>query len=213
MRVRGEENRRLEALTVQLAAEHDLRARAAVVEERARVARELHDIVAHSVSLIAVQAGAAEKLMGRDEARARHSLQAVQETARGALGEMRRLLTALSVCRRRPGAGAGAAAGAGRRRPAGRAGTGRRPAGGVARGRRPPRDAGAPLSELTSRELDVLRHVARGLSNGEIAGRLFLSEATVKTHLTRILAELGLRGRVQAVVLAHETGLVEPGGG
>lgn len=73
MRVRGEENRRLEALTVQLAAEHDLRARAAVVEERARVARELHDIVAHSVSLIAVQAGAAEKLMGRDEARARHS--------------------------------------------------------------------------------------------------------------------------------------------
>lgn len=95
MRVRGEENRRPEALTVQLAAEHDLRARAAVVEERARVARELHDIVAHSVSLIAVQAGAAEKLMGRDEARARHSLQAVQETARGALGEMRRLLTAL----------------------------------------------------------------------------------------------------------------------
>jgi DNA-binding NarL/FixJ family response regulator len=194
MRVRGEENRRLEALTVQLAAEHDLRARAAVVEERARVARELHDIVAHSVSLIAVQAGAAEKLMGRDEARARHSLQAVQETARGALGEMRRLLTALSVCRRRPGAGAGAAAGAGRRRPAGRAGTGRR-------------------SELTSRELGVLRHVARGLSNGEIAGRLFLSEATVKTHLTRILAELGLRGRVQAVVLAYETGLVKPGGG
>ncbi|MBA2765773.1 MAG: response regulator transcription factor [Solirubrobacterales bacterium] len=115
-------------------------------------------------------------------------------------------MTALSVCRRRRGAGAGAAAGAGRRRPAGRAGTGRRPAGGVARGRLPPRDAGAPLSELTSRELDVLRHVARGLSNGEIAGRLFLSEATAKTHLTRILAKLGLRGRVQAVVLAYETG-------
>ncbi len=77
----------------------------------------------------------------------------------------------------------------------------------------PAQASGAPLSELTSRELDVLRHVARGLSNGEIAGRLFLSEATVKTHLTRILAKLGLRGRVQAVVLAYETGLVEPGGG
>ena len=95
MRVREAENRRLEALTAQLAAERDLRARAAVVEERARLARELHDIVAHSVSLIAVQAGAAENLMGRDDARARQSLQAVQDTARGALGEMRRMLTIL----------------------------------------------------------------------------------------------------------------------
>ena len=95
MRVRQAENRRLHDLTDQLAAERDLRARAAVAEERARVARELHDIVAHSVSLIAVQAGAAENLMGRDEVRARQSLQAVQEAARGALGEMRRLLTIL----------------------------------------------------------------------------------------------------------------------
>jgi DNA-binding NarL/FixJ family response regulator len=80
--------------------------------------------------------------------------------------------------------------------------------------RRPPPGTTTPsaLDELTPREVEVLRHIAAGQSNAEIAGELFVSEDTVKTHASRIFMKLGLRDRTQAVILAYESGLVEPGG-
>jgi DNA-binding NarL/FixJ family response regulator len=76
----------------------------------------------------------------------------------------------------------------------------------------PPPDAAAPrgLDQLTERELEVLTLLARGLSNNEIATALFLGEATIKTHIGRILQKLSLRDRVQAVVYAYESGLIRP---
>ena len=78
--------------------------------------------------------------------------------------------------------------------------------------RPPPGRPAEVFDDLSARELEVLRLVARGHTNGEIASSLFLSGATVKTHMASLLRKLGARDRVQLVVLAYESGLIEPGG-
>jgi DNA-binding NarL/FixJ family response regulator len=79
--------------------------------------------------------------------------------------------------------------------------------------RRPPPSSGVPdrLARLSERELEVLRLMAQGMSNAEVAGRVHLGQSTVKTHVASILRKLELRDRVQAVIVAYESGLVRPG--
>ena len=82
---------------------------------------------------------------------------------------------------------------------------------GFARAPEPNTPRSTELDQLTSREIDVLRLVAQGLTNAEVAARLYLGEATVKAHLSRVLMKANLRTRVEAVVFAYESGLVRPG--
>jgi DNA-binding NarL/FixJ family response regulator len=145
----------------------------------------------------ALRAGASGFLL--KDATAERLFDAVRVVAAGeallAPGLTRRLISEFARLQPQAGAGAGALS-------AGALSAGAGPAG-----------AGRPvaLAALTPRETEVLRLVAEGLSNTELAGRLVVTEETVKTHVSRILAKLGLRDRTQAVVAAYESGLVVPG--
>ncbi|MFF8381049.1 histidine kinase [Streptomyces sp. NPDC015661] len=195
----------------------------AVVEERLRIARETHDIVSHSLSLIAVKAGVAGHVAQRRPEEALDALRVVEQTSRAATTDMRR---ALGVLRTDGGAvdvplgpTPGAEVPAAIRVVA----TGDSlPAPSVTRRliedftRRPgpaPGRARAPVTGVTEREREVWELIARGSSNDEIAARLHVSMGTVKTRIGRLLAELTARDRAQLVITAYECGIVSASDG
>jgi DNA-binding CsgD family transcriptional regulator len=227
--------------TQRLEREHDQTSALAAAVERARIAREMHDSVAHHLTVIVALSDGALAAVTRSPAQASDAIRGVSSTAREALAETRRLLGVL-----RADAGqttfdlddyvyAGLRAGASGfllkdTQPAdlvaaihtiaagdavlGPAATSRlvRQFAATQPPEPPSSQHAAQIRQvLTSREQDVFARIAAGMSNGEIATSLFLSEGTVKIHVGRILAKLCLRDRVQAVVLAYESRLITPG--
>jgi DNA-binding CsgD family transcriptional regulator/signal transduction histidine kinase len=224
-------------LATRAAAEQEQRESVAITEERARIGGELRGTIAYSVSAMMIQAGAAGRLLRSDPDRVRDSILNVEQTGREALADLRRLLGVLRnnddprELAPQPGldqiaslAGASGfllkdvapeqliagihiiAQGDSLLSPT----VTRRLIESFVRHHRTPQPPPG-IEDLTARELQILELVARGLSNNEIAEQLVVSSSTIKTHVARVLLKLGVRDRVQAVVLAYETGVISPG--
>ncbi|MDJ0343284.1 LuxR C-terminal-related transcriptional regulator [Streptomyces sp. H10-C2] len=179
----------LEDRAGRLERQRDQQAQLAVAGERARIAREMHAIVTHDLSVMVALADGAVFAQERHPEKAAAAMRQVSGTGRQAITDMAAgdAVVAPRITRRLLENFA-------HQLPDGNGGT----------------DGDERLGRLTAREREVLIEVAHGLSNTEIAAGLHLAEATVKTHLSRILVKLGLRDRVQAVVIAYETRLIRP---